>query len=308
MAQNVFILKKQRQLTSFDLRAELLFDALLNSETDDSDIVIKNRGLFYRRFSKDRMNVYADPINNKIVNVDISRDGFYDVLPESISHSSNRGNTRNDFSQDYKNRKKEEKEARHFFNPLENELFRFKHSIEKYESNFFSELSSTGIVDIIKLILAVEDTIPDPLIIKMFYALLELNNSGTQSIDSVCKILEYMLDEKVNYDTKNIKLDKVYDIEDKSDDLILGLNTTLETNQQIFLKKYIFEIGPLKNSQNLQNYFLNQHMEIFLKTFFNLFLPFHIQFSFNINLNSEDEIFKMDSEIYKSRLGISTRI
>ena len=308
MAQIASILKKQRHLTSFDLRAELLFDALLETKTDESEIVVKNRGLFYRKFSKDRMSLYSNPLDSDIINLDISRDGFYDALPENISHRTNNNTHVNDFSQDFKDRKREEKEARHFFNPLENEFFRFKHSIEKYESTFFSELSTIGIADIVRKVLAVDDKISDILVVKMYYALLKLNYSSSQSIDAVCETLEYLLNEKVSYHTENIKLDNVFDIEDNTTDLILGLNTTLESNQQIFLKKFIFEIGPLKNSLNLQNYFLNQNTEIFLKSFFNLFLPFHIQFSFNINLNSDDEIFRMESEIYHSRLGISTRI
>jgi hypothetical protein len=308
MTQNAYILNKQRQLTSFDLRVELLFDALLENNTEDSDIVIKSKGLFYRRFSKDKMNIYSNPLDNDVINIDISRDGFYDVLPENISHNSKSSQIRNNFSQDFKTRKKEEKEARHFFNPIENELFRFRHSIEKYESDFFIKLSSIGIADIIKTILVVEDTIPDSLIVKMFYALLKQNKNNNQSIDCVCEILEDMLGEKVTYNTTNIKLEQVHDTVEKSTDYILGINSTLESNQQIFLKKYVFEIGPLKNSKNLQNYFLNQTTETFLKTFFNLFLPFHVQFSFNIKLNLEDEQFEMNEKNYKSRLGISTRL
>ena len=308
MSKNTSFINNHRQLTSFDLRVELLFDAILDKKFDDFNIVLKPSGLFYRRFSKDKMNISRDSINDSILSIEVSRDGFYDILPESITHNNRNREVRENPTQEFKNRKREEKEARHFFNPLENEFFRFKHSIEKYESTFFSELSTIGIADIVRKVLAVDDKISDILVVKMYYALLKLNYSSSQSIDAVCETLEYLLNEKVSYHTENIKLDNVFDIEDNTTDLILGLNTTLESNQQIFLKKFIFEIGPLKNSLNLQNYFLNQNTEIFLKSFFNLFLPFHIQFSFNINLNSDDEIFRMESEIYHSRLGISTRI
>ncbi|WP_310557563.1 hypothetical protein [Flavobacterium sp.] len=308
MIKNASVLNNHRNLTSFDLRVELLFDAILENNTEDSDIVIKSRGLFYRKFSKDRMNVSLDALNKEIINIDISRDGFYDVLPERISHNSRSRELINDASQEFKIRKKEEKEARHFFNPIENELFRFRHIIEKYESDFFSKISSNGIADIIKMILVVENTIPDPLVVKIFYALLKQNKSSDQSIDSICKILEDMLNEKVSYHISNIKLEKGYDVIEKSTDLIMGINTTLESNQEIFLKKYNFSIGPLKNSEKLQNYFLNQTMEIFLTTFFNLFLPFHVQYSFKINLNSEDEQFELGQKNYKCRLGISTRL
>ena len=306
MSKNTSFINNHRQLTSFDLRVELLFDAILDKNFDDFNIVVKPRGLFYRRFSKDKMNISRDTINDSILSIEVSRDGFYDILPESITHNNRNREVRENPTQEFKNRKREEKEARHFFNPIENELFRFRHSIEKYESNFFSKLSANGIADIIKIILVVEDKIPDYLTVKMFYALLKQNESKLQSITSICEILESMIEEKVTYSTSNIKLEQVHDVVEKSNDMVLGINTTLESNQNIFLKKYNFSIGPLHNPENLQNYFKNQTLEIFVNTFFNLFLPFHDQFAFNIHLNLGDEQFVMDDSIYKSRLGIST--
>jgi hypothetical protein len=308
MTKQTSIIDNHKHLTSFDLRVELIFNAILENKTEDFDIVIKPKGLFYRKFSKDKMNVLADAIDNDIVTVDISRDGFYDVLPESISHNSRDRDMVENHTQEFKNRKREEKEARHFFNPLENELFRFRHNIEEYESDFFSKISSNGIVDIIKTILVVENTIPDLLVVKMFYAILKQNESVNQSVESICEILESMIDEKITFSASNIQLEQVHDVVDQSTDMILGINTTLESSKKIFLKKYNFVIGPLKNSENIQNYFLNQTMEIFITTFFNLFLPFHVQFSFNIKLNLEDEKFEINEKNYKSRLGISTRL
>jgi hypothetical protein len=308
MPKDTSIIDNHRHLTSFDLRVELLFNAIIEKKTSDFDVVIKPKGIFYRKFSKDKMNVVADSIDSDIINIDISRDGFYDILPENITHNSKNREVAEGHSTDFKHRKREEKEARHFFNPLENELFRFRHNIEEYESDFFSKISSNGIVDIIKTILEVEDTIPDYLVVKMYYAILKQNQSVNQSVESICEILETMINEEVGFSTSNIQLDNVQDIVEKSTDLILGINTTLESNRNIFLKKYNFSIGPLKNSENIQNYFLNQTMEIFLTTFFNLFLPFHVQYTFNIKLNLEDEQFQIDEKNYKSRLGISTRL
>ncbi len=306
MSKILSILKNHRHLTSFDLRSEIIFQALLEKNIDDLDIALKFNGTFYRRFSKDRMNISFDPVNDDVVNLEMSRNGFYDILPESICHSFNDRDQSGDAVQEFKNRKKEEKEARFFFNPIENELFRFRHQIEKYESDFFSKLNSDGIVDIIKIVMAVEDKIPDPFIIKIFYALLKYNQNNEQSVDHVVTILEEIIDEKVNYRISNIKLEHTHDIEESSKELIMGINTTLESSQKIFLKRYDFEIGPLNKSENLENFFENHVMETFISTFFNLFLPFHIQFNFNIKLNREDELFKIDDSSYKSRLGIST--
>ena len=259
MSEEKKIIKNQRHLTSFDLKTELILEALFeNNIIDDFNVVIKPNGLFYRKFSKDRMNISLDSNNSDVLNIDISRDGFYDVLPESFSHNFRQSGSTTNPVEEFKIRKKEEKEARHFFNPIENELFRFRHAIEKNESNFFLNLRANGLVDIIKSILVFEKNIPDTLVVKMFYALLQQKENANQNIE------------------------------------------------EIILKKYNFIIGPLKNSNNLSNYFENQTMHSFLNSFFNLFLPFHVQYTFEVLLKKKDQKFSMDDQKFKARLGIST--
>jgi len=303
---NPFLVNNYRHLTSFDVKAELLFDALLKNGALNDDIIIKNNGLFYRKYSKDILKVTTDINDPDILNIDLSRDGIYDVLPESITHNYRGNDEQDDPVQEYKKRRKEEKEARRFYNPLENELFRFRHEIEKYESGFFASISASGIADIIRTILGIEDNIPDALTVKLFYAFMKQKTGNSHDVPSICAILEKILLEKVTYTTHNIKLDHVYDVADDSHDMIMGINTTLESSQNIFLKAYHFSVGPLVNPDNLPFYFNGQVLDAFLNTFFNLFIPFHSQFSFTVNLNSEDEMFSMDDTIYKSRLGIST--
>lgn len=307
MSKEKKIIQNQRHLTSFDLKTELILEALFeNNIIDDFDVVIKPNGLFYRRFSKDKMNISLDPNNSDILNIDVSRDGFYDVLPESFTHNFRQSGSTSNPVEEFKIRKKEEKEARHFFNPIENELFRFRHAIEKNESDFFLKLRANGLVDIIKSILVYEKNIPDTLVVKMFYALLQQKENANQNIEEIILILEEIIGEKVTFTSRNIKLENVSDVNEEENDFIMGINTTLESNQEIYLKKYNFIVGPLKNSNELNNYFKNQTMHSFLNSFFNLFLPFHVQYSYEILLKKKDQKFAMDNNEYKSRLGIST--
>ncbi|WP_339887647.1 hypothetical protein [uncultured Flavobacterium sp.] len=307
MSEEKKIIKNQRHLTSFDLKTELILEALFeNNIIDDFNVVIKPNGLFYRKFSKDRMNISLDSNNSDVLNIDISRDGFYDVLPESFSHNFRQSGSTTNPVEEFKIRKKEEKEARHFFNPIENELFRFRHAIEKNESDFFLNLRANGLVDIIKSILVFEKNIPDTLVVKMFYALLQQKENANQNIEEIILILEEIIEEKVTFTSNNIKLENVSDVNEVEEDFIMGINTTLESNQEIYLKKYNFIIGPLKNSNNLSNYFENQTMHSFLNSFFNLFLPFHVQYTFEVLLKKKDQKFSMDDQKFKARLGIST--
>lgn len=307
MLDNDFYTNNYRKLTRFDVRVEVLFEALIKNDTRDANIVIKPNGLFYRKFSKDLMSIIQDVNNPDVLNISVSRDGIYDILPESITHNYRGRDLREDPVQDFKSRKKEEKEARHFFNPLENEFFRFRHSIEKFESDFFASLSTSGVADIIKTILGVEKELPDFFLVKMFYALMKQKSNPKSKMRDLCDILENIMGEHVYFTSSHIELEHVFDIEEKQEDMIMGINTTLASSDRIFLKKYHFNVGPLKNPDNLPLYFGGQVLENFLTTFFNLFIPFHSQFSFQLHLNPEDEQFAMDdSTVYKSRLGIST--
>ena len=115
MSKEETFINKQRNLTPFDLRTELLLDSLLDNNVDDLNIVLKPKGLFYRKFSKDRMSVDRDSIDPDIINIEISRDGFYDVLPESISHNYRNSDHFSNAVEEFKTRRKEEKEARNLF-------------------------------------------------------------------------------------------------------------------------------------------------------------------------------------------------
>jgi hypothetical protein len=307
MADNNYFTENYRSLSNFDLKAELLYDALLDQKIDDLDIVFRSRGVFFRKFSKDVLNITQDSSNPDVLNIDTSRDGFYDILPESITHSQQGKEYRDDPVQEFKTRKKEEREARHFYNPLENELFRFRHAIERYESDFFSTINTNGIADIIKIILGIEKELPEHLLVKLFYALMKQKDNVDQDIGQTCKVLENIIGEKISYTAKNIKLEHVFDVAAAPSEMIMGINTTLESSEYIFLKKYHFSIGPLHNPENLSYYFFDEVLDNFLNTFFNLFIPLHLQFSFEVHLHPDDELFTMDQETtYKSRLGIST--
>lgn len=307
MLDTQHLTENYRGLLRFDTRVELLFEALLRHGMQEADIIIKPNGLFYRKFSKDLMSITTDVNDSDILHLAVSRDGIYDVIPQSITHNYKGRELREDPVQDFKSRKKEEKNARHFFNPLENEFFRFRHEIEKFESHFFAKLSTSGVADIIKEILGIEKEMPDHLVVKLFYALMKQKSNPANSMDELCNTLYEIVGEHISYTASNIVLEQNFDVEGEQDDMVMGVTTTLASSEKIFLKKYHFKVGPLTKPSNLPLYFTGEELENFMNTFFNLFIPFHSQFSFEISLNPEDEMFSMDDEIvFKSRLGIST--
>lgn len=308
MSREDIVYEELQDIPSFDLKAELLFEVLLRRKIQERNITVWPQGNFFRKFSKDVMHIELDMNHTDMWQFKLSRDGFYDVLPEGITHNYRTRSRSEDPVEEYKKRKKEEKEARHFFNPLENEFFRFRHEIEKYESDFFRDINAYGVADVIRMILGVSVNVPDELLVKMFFLLMRQKNYVSRNTEEVRKGLSSIIRENVQIVVKNVKLEQVYDPYDKTDDMLLGINTTLESKEEIFLKKYHFIIGPLKDSTKLLDYVNKGQMESFLEAFFHLFLPCQVQFSYQLMLNDSDELFRLNESVYQSRLGISTVI
>src|SRR5690606_659687 len=188
------------------------------------------------------------------------------------------------------------------FNPLENEFFRFRHEVEKYESDFFRDINAYGLADVIRMILGISEKVPDELLVKMFFLLMRQKNFVSRNTEDVRKGLESIIGEKVKVITKNVKLEQVFDPYEKTGDMLLGINTTLESKEEIYLKKYHFVIGPLKDSKKLLEYVNKGQMESFLEAFFHLFLPCQVQFSYQLMLNEDDRLFRLNETLYQSRL------
>lgn len=308
MNREDIIFEELQHIPPFDLKAELLFEVLLRYKVQEKDVTVLPEGNFYRKFSRDIMQVELDMNNADMWHFRVSRDGFYDILPEGITHNYRSRERNEDPVEEYKKRKKEEREARHFFNPLENEFFRFRHQVEKYESDFFRDINAYGLADVIRMILGVSEKIPDELLVRMFFLLMRQKNFVSRNVEDVRKGLESIIGESVEIITKNVKLEQVFDPYEKAEEMLLGINTTLESKEEIFLKKYHFVIGPLKDSKKLIEYVNKGQMESFLEAFFHLFLPCQVQFSYQLMLRDEDERFELNETLYQSRMGISTVI
>ncbi|MDI9311827.1 MAG: hypothetical protein QM535_16565 [Limnohabitans sp.] len=292
-----------------DLKAEIVYLALLANQNSAYDINVNFKGAFYRGFRKDKLDINFDPVKKDRINLDISRNGFYDILPESFSHNNLEKTKGLDPIDEFKLRKKEEKETRHFFNPLENEFFQALTEIENHESLFMSNLNANQLASIIREILAIDsDLIPNKYIVKMFFHLLKFNDSKAQNIETICDILENIIDEKVKFRITNQEINDSMSSQEEECFSILGMNTTLTSSQKSYLKKIHFEIGPLKNSEMVEDFFEEKKMNQFLNSFFNLFLPLHISYEYEVGLNLDDTMFEMGNENYRSRLGISTMI
>lgn len=290
----------------FDIRSEVFFNALSKNNFSDSDIRILFDGIFYRKFNKDIIAIDEDVHDTAITKISLSRDGFYHTLPEGIVHDYRSIDKKTDPVEAYKQRKKEEENAKYFFSPLENEFFRFRYMIEELEEALFQQMNTHGIADVVKEILGVDTNMPDTLVIKLFALLMQEKSFISGDIFKIQKALQAIIQERVSITSKYITIEPDVHEKPNKEPMILGINSTLQHQKEIYLKRYHFIIGPLNSSSQLLDYIFNGTMKGFLEVFFNLLLPFHTQFSYEIDLNENDQMFVLKETAYNSRLGIST--
>ncbi|MEO7309884.1 MAG: hypothetical protein ABIX01_05780 [Chitinophagaceae bacterium] len=122
-----------------EINAEsLLTELLINGCTSDQ-FIINQQSSFRKLYRKDVDKVSfndSDAHTGRQVTIDINRDSIYDVLPEGLFHQPMNTNTGTDLSRmvgDSRRLKEEEKKARLFFKPFDQEMVGYATEVEQQE-------------------------------------------------------------------------------------------------------------------------------------------------------------------------------
>ena len=109
-----------------DIRAEVIVSEILeSSEAELSDFTIHNSSNFKRPFRRDILDHKnsLSSINDYTLNLNLTRNGIYDSLPEGVFHDSSSAAFKGlSYQKKREKQKNEEKEARKFFQPIEDFL------------------------------------------------------------------------------------------------------------------------------------------------------------------------------------------
>ena len=117
------------------LKAEALCAALLEHGYAFDDLILKRLGTFKRSFSNDIEAVSARADNTEgRLEISLNRDSLYDRLPEGLFHQprgKGSGAAVTEMVKEFRRYREEEKEARKFFQPIEQEIFRYSVAVEE---------------------------------------------------------------------------------------------------------------------------------------------------------------------------------
>jgi hypothetical protein len=120
------------------LKAEALCAELLSNGLSFNKVVYQPLGAFKKSYRPDIDIAPESQLENESVGIVVNRDGLYDKLPEGLFHQT-RGSGRtagiSEMVGEFRRFREEEKNARKFFQPLEQEFFRYGSFVEQQERN-----------------------------------------------------------------------------------------------------------------------------------------------------------------------------
>ncbi len=124
-----------------NLTLERYVDELLSTTaSEDWPVLISPQGTFRRSYHADILAVTPPVGQTETIRIDVAREGLYDMLPEGMFHEGGAGGTGIDTEaavQEVEQNRREEREARRFFLPLDQEFYRQKIALEHQEHAFF---------------------------------------------------------------------------------------------------------------------------------------------------------------------------
>lgn len=151
-----FLIQLEHDIREFDLdlKAEVIAASLIQKGIPDDRIVVQFKGTAQRSYRKDVSAFYtllSDYDNTEYLYLETHRDGFYDALPENIFHQPTRGRTeKNKYEviDEIRKHRAEEKAARKFFLPLEQEYMSIRTLLHLLEDDFEKNSDNSRLIGI----------------------------------------------------------------------------------------------------------------------------------------------------------------
>lgn len=286
-----------------NLKAEVLITEIQETTNfPDDQLVIKNESSFSRSYRRDVISVNNN-IDKNWLELKLSRDGLYDSLPEGLFHS-NDSIKKKSYADVRKRYKQEEKDARLFFSPLENEFFFQKKEIEKNERKLLNELSNLK-DDFLIDFWNIDDDIPKIYASKLI-KLLPYSYKISGNFELTRLSLEQILGVKVSLKKKlkNVLIDE-NKIENKSSNK-LGIDTILNSKEKEVFYPYLeSKIGPIPKD-NIDGYLTKNGILKFVDVFYSYFIPFEMEVVTKLIVENK-EGFELNNT-NQPVMGISTKL
>ena len=186
------------------LRAESFCAEMISGGFSFNEIVLNLDSNFKKSFRDEieavSINYNEDTLAYQMEMI-INRDGIYDRLPEGIFHQT-KGNSKTlttaQMTEEYRRFRDEEKMARKFFQPIEQEFFRYATMVEQEELNLAFGILNGTLKNELFSFWGIPNGLPDEAVRKLVQILPWLKQIKG-NMEQTAKALELILNKPVNF-------------------------------------------------------------------------------------------------------------
>lgn len=302
----------------YDIKAEAVLGDLVADGADSDEFVVVPQGSFRRRFARDVAFAKKLKLNNgaEVAAVHLNRDGIYDTLPEGFFHQNTdkTGSNPKMLAHESRRLRDEEKTARNFFLPFENEIFYQGLILELEERKILNRLSENLSSDFSPEFWGLDQS-HDPEYLSRLVRLLHLSHKVAGNTRLTEKCLETILQEKVKVSLVEHRTVSTFSAVRNEYSSCNRLGYSVVGSDFVCGNKVTstglamrFDIGPLKN-KDAGRYCGNGPAARFLNCFYNYFVPVELEIVTNIIIGREHTGFTLGSDQEEgTMLGYTTAI
>ncbi len=291
-----------------NLKAEVLGAEILDSgQIDIEDIDIFNKSTFSRSYRRDIIDFEIDNYSSKTdrLRVNLARNGLYDILPEGLFHQQLKEYNALAFKEIRQKHKEEEKDARAFFAPLENEFFTQNLCIEQNERKLIDNFINLN-NDFILELWGLDKTIPKVYSQKLL-KLLPFAHKIAGNPDLTALALENIIKEKVVINKRLLPFETPDSIKETKDSKTLGVDFVLGMkSSSVLYPVFEIEVGPIKKN-NMPKFLENGEARKIISIFLSYFIPVEIDTKLEISVQKKENYFELN-ELDNPVLGFTTSI
>lgn len=285
-----------------DLKAEMLVAVLAEQRIDLREVLAAFDGQLKRVWSRDIAWSTVDHLEtgDNMLSLHLNRDGIYDVLPEALFHD-NRGNEEQsgeEMAKDSMKLRAEEKEARLFFQPFENEIFLQRVQVSMIENRLFKSINAESLMAMMPYFWKIDGDLPENYVVRL-KKLLPLVDQITGDLSLTSQCLEYILKEKVKVtcspEPSGGDTPPDFHHSEISGKSLLGIDTISGNLDNDFVDRILFSIGPIINPET-NELVKNGSMNRFLDCFYSYFIPFELEVDTKFIFGTEQSLFVLKEE------------
>ena len=285
--------KEYNSIAHTFLRAETFCAEMLANGFPFNDIRLISNSNFKKSFRNEIDDVHFnlnEETNVHEMELVVNRDGIYDRLPEGVFHQS-RGNsktsTTGQMTEEYRRFRDEEKMARKFFQPIEQEFFRYSTLVEQEELNLAFGILNGDLKSELFGFWGIPYGLPEEPV-KKLVQIMPWAKMIKGSIEQTAKALELILDKPISYEQLEISGHNVPEQVNDGNLFELGIDTVIGSNFWEPSLTWKFKIENIKK-KDIKAYRPTEAYGKLLKQFEEIFIPLQIDIIFDYTvLPAED--------------------